>query len=96
MFHYQFANTSICCLASTRDTIRNALGDAARKDEPVKGAPMRVTRQSGDLQRLVNEVKGQVKKIGITGTVSQDNISLISNALDKRMIAFQLYIMRCF
>jgi len=28
---------------------------------------MRVTRESGDLEKLVNEVKGQVKKIAITG-----------------------------
>ena len=54
-------------LANTIATIRNTLGESVPKAEPVKAAPMKITRQSGDLQRLVNEVKGQVKKIGITG-----------------------------
>lgn len=54
-------------LGQTIDTLRTTLGTNEPRTEAVKAGPMRVTRTEGDLQQLVNEVKGQVKKIGITG-----------------------------
>ncbi|KAF6020172.1 EFHC1 [Bugula neritina] len=62
--------------ASTIETIRNTLGANEPKQESIKAAPMRVTRESGDLEKLVNEVKGQVKKIAITGKHRIDELFL--------------------
>lgn len=61
---------------ATIDTLRNVIGSNAPAAEPVKAAPMRITRSSGDLQQLVNEVKGQVKKIAITGKNRIDELFL--------------------
>jgi len=58
---------SLSLSGGTIDTLRTTIGNNAPRTEPVKAAPMKINRTSGDLQQLVNEVKGQVKKIAITG-----------------------------
>ncbi|XP_074656210.1 EF-hand domain-containing protein 1-like [Tubulanus polymorphus] len=65
------------------DTIRSLQEKHNRPTEgkePKKGGPMKVTRQEGDLGRLVAEVKSQLKKMAITDKSRFDEMFLRYNS----------------
>lgn len=62
--------------ANTIQSLQETLGNTVRGGAPRKGGPMHIERQPGDLENLVREVKGQLKKISITDKNRVDEMFL--------------------
>lgn len=63
----------------TYSTIREKVGEYCGPKEAMKGGPMKVQRQPGDLELMVMQVRAQLKKIAITDKSRVDEMFLRYN-----------------
>jgi len=65
--------------AHTLESIKQKVGEYTGPRETMKGGPMKVQRQAGDLDLMVRQVKAQLKKIAITDKARVDEMFLRYN-----------------
>lgn len=63
----------------TVSSVREKVGEYAGPQETMKGGPMKVQRQPGDLELMVRQVRAQLKKIAITDKARVDEMFLRYN-----------------
>ncbi|XP_041360930.1 EF-hand domain-containing protein 1-like [Gigantopelta aegis] len=64
----------------TIQSLRDTVGATMKAKETIKGGPMKVKREPGDLENLVKQVRAQLKKIAITDKTRVDEMFLRYNS----------------